>query len=75
MTHFLRIAFLLLFLTFGWAEEGTSSLLGGVAESMAHYLDESSQARLFKYAELMYHPVTPPRFYEGEKAVLISSLF
>ena len=31
--------------------------------------------QLFKYAELMYHPVTPPRFYEGEKAVLISSLF
>ena len=45
MTHFLRIAFLLLFLTFGWAKEGTSSLPGGVAESMAHYLDESSQAR------------------------------
>lgn len=45
MIHFLRIAFLLLFLTFGWAEEGTSSLSGGVAESMAHYLDESSQAR------------------------------
>lgn len=31
--------------------------------------------QLFKYAELMYHPITPARFYEGEKAVLISTLF
>ena len=44
MKKFLRFAFLLLFLTFGWAEDGTSSLPGGVAESMAHYLDETAQA-------------------------------
>ena len=31
--------------------------------------------QLFRYAELMYHPVTQVKFYEGEKAALISTLF
>jgi len=31
--------------------------------------------QLFKFFELMYHPVAPPKFYEGEEAVLINSLF
>lgn len=31
--------------------------------------------QLFRYAELMYHPVTDVKFYEGGKAALISTLF
>lgn len=54
MIKFLRFAFLLLFLTFGWAEDGTSSLPGGVAESMA-YLEVASHTREDRLIDLSKH--------------------